>query len=272
MLIGTFAFALMQICVKYVTHIPVHQIILVRSLVSFIISFALIKMLNMPLFGHNKKILFLRGFFGMIALTLFFLTIQKMPLASAVTIGYLSPIFTAVFAIFILKESLRTYQIGFFILSFAGVLVMKGFDDRIETIYFFTGLGSAIFAGLAYNCIRLLKDTDHPYVVVLYFPLVSIPVMGVWSLFIWQAPSLQDWGFLILAGIFTQIGQVYMTRALQAELAGKVTSLKYLGTIYALGFGVFIFGESYSLLNIMGIGLVVLGVILNIWYTRTYVE
>lgn len=272
MLYGTLAFAFMQVCVKFVMDVPVHQIILIRSLVSLIISFTLIKMLRMPILGNNYKFLFLRGFFGMIALTLFFLTIQNMPLASAVTIGYLSPIFTAIFAVFILKEKLKLFQVGFFLVSFGGVLVLSGFDERINTLYLLTGIGSAVFAGLAYNCIRLLKDTDHPYVVVLYFPLVSIPVMGIWSLFDWYSPTPHDWFFLLLTGVFTQIGQVYMTRALQAELAGKVTSLKYIGTIYALGFGVFLFGESYSVFNIIGIALVISGVILNIWYTRAYVE
>src|SRR5690606_2025282 len=107
----------------------------------------------------------LRGVFGVTALTLFFYTLQKLPLGSAITIQYLSPIFTAFFAIFMLGEKMYKIQWLFFGISFAGIAVIKGFDPNISLPLFLMGLGSAIFAGLAYNCVRKVKDTDHPLVV-----------------------------------------------------------------------------------------------------------
>jgi len=195
---------------------------------------------------------------------MFFITIQNIPLASAVTIQYLSPIFTAIIAIFVLGERMKKMQWLFFALAFIGVALLKGFDERVSVLYLALGLLSAFFAGAAYNCIRLVKDTDHPLVVVLYFPMVATPIMLVLSYYEWVMPIGWEWGIILLLGVFTQIGQVYMTKALQAEKANLVASLKYLGALYALGYGYFLFDETYGLLSLIGIGLILTGVVLNV--------
>ncbi|MBI1288023.1 MAG: EamA family transporter [Flavobacteriales bacterium] len=264
MLISTFAFSLMQLCVKYLHHLPTHELILFRSAISLILSLSYLLPKKINPLGVNRKFLLLRGVFGVTALSLFFITLQHIPLASAVTIQYLSPVFTAIIAIFMLDEKMRPVQWLFFGLAFVGVAFMKGFDERVSLFYLLLGLGSALFAGAAYNCIRIVKDTDHPLVVVLYFPLVATPIMLVLSYFNWVTPIGWDWLLLLLLGIFTQIGQVFMTKALQLEKANLVTSMKYLGSIYALAYGYFLFGESYDLFGLLGILLVLAGVILNV--------
>ena len=110
MIISSFAFSLMHLCIKSLPNIPVFELVFFRSFISLLISFTSLKSKNIPIFGVNKKILLIRGFIGSIALTLFFLTLQNIPLASAVTIQYLSPIFTALFAIWILKERMKKLQ------------------------------------------------------------------------------------------------------------------------------------------------------------------
>jgi drug/metabolite transporter (DMT)-like permease len=254
----------MQLCVKFLDHLPTHELILFRSLISLVLSLAYLLPKKIHPLGNNRKFLLLRGLFGVTALSSFFITLQKLPLASAVTIQYLSPIFTAIIAIFMLGEKMRKIQWLFFAVSFIGVALLKGFDERVSLLYLGLGVVSALCAGAAYNCIRMVKDTDHPLVVVLYFPLVAIPIMLVLSYYDWVMPLGWDWALILLLGIFTQIGQVFMTRALQAEKANIVASFKYLGSLYALGFGYFIFDESYGLVSLVGIVLVLAGVVLNV--------
>jgi len=270
MLISTLAFSLMQLCVKFLPHLPPHELILFRSAISLILSLAYLIPKGINPLGNNRKFLLLRGIFGVTALSMFFITLQKMPLASAATIQYLSPIFTAIIAIFVLGEKMKKKQWFFFALAFAGVALLKGFDDRVSVFYLFLGLLSAFFAGAAYNCIRMVKDTDHPVVVVLYFPIVATPIMLVLSFFNWVTPHGYDWILILLLGIFTQIGQVYMTKALQVEKANLVTSLKYLGSLYALAYGYFIFEETYGLIALIGIILILSGVILNVIYKNNF--
>lgn len=268
MLVSTVAFSLMQLCVKFLGRLPTHELILFRSVISLVLSLSFLLHKGIHPLGNNRKFLLLRGVFGVTALSLFFITLQKIPLASAVTIQYLSPIFTAVIAIFVLGEKMKRVQWLFFLLAFAGVAMLKGFDERVSLFYLGLGLLSSFFAGAAYNCIRLVKDTDHPLVVVLYFPMVATPIMLVLSYFKWVMPIGWEWGLILLLGIFTQIGQLFMTKALLAEKANLVASLKYLGSIYALAYGYFIFDETYGLLSLLGIFLILLGVVLNVFYKR----
>ena len=263
MLGSTLAFALMQICVKYLPHIPAHELILFRSIVSIVLSVAMLQKLGIPLLGNNKKVLLMRGIFGTTALLLFFYTLQNIPLASAVTLQYLSPIFTALFAAIFLKEKMQIKQWLYFGVSFAGVALIKGFDERISVTFMLIGICSAMFSGMAYTCIRQLKYTEHPVVVVLYFPLVAIPIMSVLSYLNWVTPQGTDWLYLLLMGLFTQIAQILMTKGIQSGVANKMISLKYVGTIYALAIGYLLFGESYGIMSLLGIAMVISGVVLN---------
>ena len=183
---------------------------------------------------------------------MFFYTLQKMPLGSAMTIQYLSPIFTAFFAIFILGEKMYKVQWLFFLVSFGGIALIKGFDPSVDFKLFTMGVCSALFAGLAYNCIRKVKDTDHPLVVVFYFPLIAVPFMAIISIWHWVQPIGVEWLLLLLMGLFTQVAQVYMTKALQNAEANEVTGLKYLGIIFALGFDIFIFDVRYQSMALLG--------------------
>jgi len=265
MLISSFAFSLMHLCVKALPHIPVFELVFFRSIVSLVISYTTLKKKKINPFGNHKKILFARGLFGVSALTLFFVTLQNIPLAGAVTIQYLSPIFTAFFAIWILKEQVKKRQWFFFLLAFLGVLILKGFDISGTISYKYVGFGlvSACFSGLAYNCIRLLRKTENTLVVVFYFPLVATPIMAVLSFFKWVKPEGIDWLYLLLLGIITQIAQIYMTKGIQSDRAGNIMTYKYIGVLFAFGYGYLFFGETYSLLSLLGIILLLSGVLLN---------
>lgn len=263
MLLATFFFSLMNLSVKFLPDIPAVEIILFRALISLILSYVLIVKKGLNPLGNNKKYLLLRGFFGMLSLTTFFFTLQKIPLASAVTLQYLSPIFTVLFATFFLKEKIYPVQLLCFGVAFAGVVLIQGFDSRINWFYLMLGILSAVFSGLAYNAVRKLKDTDHPLVVVLYFPLVALPFATVACFFNWKTPVGIEWLWLILTGIFTQIAQINLTYALQHEKLAAISGLNYIGIVYALLFGYFIFGETYNHFALLGIFLVLTGVLLN---------
>ena len=268
MFISSFAFSLMHLCVKALPNIPVFELVFFRSFISLLISFTSLKSKNIPIFGVNKKILLIRGFIGVTALTLFFITLQNIPLASAVTIQYLSPIFTALFAVWILKERMKKIQWVFFSMAFLGVFILKGFDTSGQLSYFYISIGliSACLSGVAYNCIRLLRKTEHPLVVVFYFPLVATPIMAVLSFFNWVQPQGIDWFYLLLLGILTQVAQIYMTKGIQSESAGNIMIFKYIGVLFALIYGYLFFGETYSFLSILGIFTLILGVLLNMFF------
>lgn len=268
MIISSLAFSLMQLCVKFLSHLPFTELVFFRSIVSLILSLVIVYKNRLNPLGNNRKVLVLRGLFGATALSLFFYTLQNLPIATAITINYLSPIFTTIFAIWILREPVPAKRWLFFAISFSGIMVMKGLNDNLDWKYVIAGMISAIFSGLAYNMVRRVKDTDHPVVVVLYFPLVATPIMGIISLFYWQTPMGWDWLFIVLMGVFTQIAQLNMTKAWHAEKAGKVASLKYLGIGFAMFFDYTVFQIVPSWQSLIGIAIVLTGVFLNLYAVK----
>ena len=269
MLLATFFFAVMNVFVKQLASIPAMEIVFFRCLVSALICFFGIYRAKVDWRGNNNALLIARGTFGTIALFTFFLTVQNIPLASAVTIQYLSPIFTTFIAVFLLNEKVRTVQWFFYAISFLGVFVMKGFDNSVPTFFLVTGILSAFCSGVAYNLVRRLKEREHPLVVVLHFQLVGVVAGFVFTLFNWVTPAgIWEWFCLLMCGVLTQLGQIHLTKSLQAERVANVSILNYTGIIYALCFGVFIFGEIYTSQTILGILLVVLGVLLSVVYGK----
>jgi drug/metabolite transporter (DMT)-like permease len=268
MFVSSFSFALMNIFVKQLSHLPAMEIVFFRCVVSAVVCLIALRGANVNLLGNNRLLLFLRGASGTTALFCFFLTIQNVPLASGVTLSYLSPIFTAILAIFVLNERVGNLQWIFYAISFAGVFVIKGFDANFPTIYFVTGLSAAFFSGVAYNLVRSLKESEHPLVIVFQFQIVGIIAGFIYVLFDWKTPQGNDWLYLAGTGLLTQLGQVYLTKALQAEAVGQVSIINYTGIIYAIFFGWLIFGEILTLQTFIGIFLVIGGVILSIIYNK----
>ncbi|MBB6609963.1 DMT family transporter [Pontibacter sp. Tf4] len=266
MLLSTLFFALMNVCIKLVPHIPAVEIIFFRSVISVVMSYMVLRRQQVNIWGTHKGLLITRGITGAVALVLYFTTLQNIPLATAVTIQYLSPIFTTILGIFIVKEKVKPWQWVFFLVSFAGILVIEGVDVRISPFYLMIGVAGAAISGISYNIIRKLNTREHPLVIVFYFPMVALPFSGIYSLFEWVPPAGWDWAILLLVGVFTQLAQYYMTMSYQSEELSKVAHLNYIGIFYALVLGFIMFDESFTFGSYAGMALVLLGVILNIRY------
>lgn len=267
MLVAILFFASMNILIKTVPHIGPVEIVFFRSIVSFFISFVTLKKLKISLWGNNKKWLIIRGIAGSIGLLLFFATIKQMPLGSAVAIQYLSPIFTSVLGILVVKEKVYSVQWLFFLISFVGVLLIQGFDPRVTQLQLVIGISSALASGMAYNSIRKLKLSEHPLVIIFYFPLITIPLTGTYLIFTgWTTPNSFELIILLAIGLATQFAQYFMTKAYQIEDLSKVSSVQYIGIVFAIIFGFLFFDEAYTLKSFTGILIVLVGVILNVGF------
>ena len=276
MLLSTLLFAGMNACVKQLHHLPALEIIFFRSIFSIVASYVALRRLGVAPFGNNYSLLISRGSTGALALICYFLALQNLPLATAVTVQYLAPIFATVLGIWLVREPVLGWQWVFFGLSFGGVLLVQQGGTAVAHVtqaapgagllYLGIGVVGALVSGLSYNAIRKLRGREHPLVIVFYFPLISLPIAAVACLFNWQTPHGTDWLWLLACGAFTQGAQLTMTRAYQLERLSRVAPLNYLGMFYALGLGYLFFAETFGPLAYAGMALVLLGVGLNTWY------
>jgi len=264
MLLASFFFACMAACVKLLQGIPVLEIIFFRAVISGVLCLAGIWRAGVPALGTRRGLLTLRGVAGALALAQGFWLLQNTPLAAATTLTHLSPIFTTLIGIWFVKEKVDAQQLLWFLLSFAGIVIMQGFDYRISGWHLLLGITASLTMGVAYNCVRKLGRTEHPLVIMFYFPLLCLPLAGVYTLFNWVPPQGVEWGWLLLLGLFTQLGQYYMTKSYQVAAISSVAIVNYTEVIFAIVLGLVLFGENFNLLTYAGMALVCAGVVLSL--------
>jgi len=267
MIISAIAFAFLNAIVKYLGNFNAYQIVFFRSIGTLVFTIPFLLRNKISIYGYKKTLLILRGIFGVTSMTLFFISLKYLSMGSAVSLRYISPIFAAVFALFILKEKIKYIQWLFFLIAFCGVMVLKGFDTQIGTTGLLLALASAFFSGLVFIVIRKIGSRDHPVVVVNYFMMVAVLVGGVLCIPYWKTPIGWEWALLLSLGIFGYVGQLYMTKALQLAETNKAAPLKYIEVIFTMLIGLTWFHESYTLWSVLGILLIVIGLTLNT-YTK----
>lgn len=264
MLLASFFFALMAVCVKLLPRLPVPELIFFRALISATLCLWGLWRLRISPIGNQRTLLLLRGLAGVVALAQGYWLLQQIPLAAASTLTRLSPIFTALIGIWFVRERVSPAQLGLFGLSFIGVMLIQGFDYRISPLHLVVGITASFSMGLAYNCVRKLGHTEHPLVIIFYFPLVCLPVTGLWSALVWVNPTGIEWLWLLLLGLTTQGGQYCMTKAYQHAMISRVAIFSYTEVLFAIALGLALFNESFNLMTYLGMLLVLVGVVLSI--------
>lgn len=269
MFVAALAFVAMHVLIKLLNHIHVFEILFFRSAITSLLCMMYLRLAGVPLKGHQQKWLFLRAGAGIIAMSMFFVTLQRMPLGASVSLKYLSPIFTAIFAVIFLKERVRPVQWGLFLLALGGVFLLKGFDTRVDSTDVMLGVCGAVFAGLVYVIIRRIGESEHPMVIVNYFMASAAVLAGLGMMSVWHTPSLEEWGLLLGIGILGFAGQVLMTKSFQAEAASRVAQVRYIEVVYSLLIGLIWFDESYTVLSFLGIVLILGSMLTNMLVKQT---
>ena len=272
-LISAFGFAFMAALVKEAGElgIPLLQIIFVRAVISVALSLVDIRRAGVHPLGTERGLLFARGLFGFIALTGVFYALIHLSMAQATLLQYLHPVFTALLAFLFLAERPTAATLSCIVLSLIGlVCILSPYasatdPQRLPIWPIVAGLGGALGSGIAYTLVRKLTITEHPSVIVLYFPMVCLPgtlLLGV-SAFVW--PTVTGWWVLLGVGFFTQLGQLALTRAMQFDSASRVTSLSYVQIVFAAALGWLAFGEIPSDATLLGGGLILIGAMVSAW-------
>lgn len=269
MIASVIAFSLMNAVVKYLNNFHTYQIVFFRSLGTLIILTPLLLQSKTSIFGNNKKLLLLRGFLGVISLTCFFQSLKYLPLGTAVTLRYLSPIFAGIFALFFLKEKIKTIQWFLFLIAFLGVILIKGFSININPFGFVFILISAISLGFIFIVIRKIGNSEHPLVIVNYFMIMALLFGGLMSINNWRTPILLEWVLLLSLGILGYFGQFYMTKSLQLYKTSIIAPIKYLEVVFMILIGSLWFDEVYNLWTFLGICMILLGLLYNLFITNT---
>lgn len=269
MLLSAFSFAVMQMAVKYSAQtVPVVELVVMRNLFLVFTSIISLKKQGKPYVRDKKNIpkLFLRGFFGMLGVLLYFIATKYLPTAEAAILQKSSPFFVVVFAAILLKEKVTKIDVISLILAFVGVaIITKPTGDF--NIYSIVAFLSALFAAMAYVIIGMLKGKEEGETVMLAFGLVTVVLLAPFMVKGFKVPNTKEALGMIMVGIGGACGQYFLTKSYLMAPASKVSIYNYSSVVFSSIFGYFLFGDKIDFAT--GIGMILVFVAAFISFKST---
>ena len=270
LIFASFFFSLMTLCVKNIDkRIPIYELVFFRSLLSLIITLFVIKRKNLNPWGNNKRLLILRGILGTSALVCIFYAIRNMPLSISTVIQYTDPIFISIFAGIFIKEKITRNLFFALTIGWLGIFVILNpsqlsyINVEIENLAVFIAFLGSICTALAYVTVKKLAFTENIYVIIAYFPLVSLITLLPLVLINWVTPNINELIWIIGIGLFTQLGQTFLTIGLKILPASEASTINYLQVLFGSIWGILFFNEIINLNFLLGALLVLLGTIIS---------
>jgi drug/metabolite transporter (DMT)-like permease len=261
---SAFGFSAMAVLVKVASpRLPVGEIVFARALITLGLSLAMVRRAGLSPWGTQRLSLMFRGFLGFGGLTGYYIALSRLPLADTTVLLNATPVLTAVLAWKLLKEPIGWPTGVALICGIAGIaLVVRPSGGGLDPVGVAASLGGVTCSSIAYVTVRRLSRTEHPLVIVTYFPLVATPLALPWMLASFVVPTPLDCLLLVALAASTQIGQVFLTLALSIERAGRVTSLNYLQVPFAMLWQLAVFGELPTPWTLAGASLILGGTLL----------
>ncbi|HZV63883.1 MAG TPA: DMT family transporter [Telluria sp.] len=285
MLLASFSFAIMGACVKLAsTTYTISEIVMYRGLIGLIMLALLVRHQGGSLRTAYWKEHAWRGFIGVVSLWLWFYGISKLPLATAVTLNYMSPIWIAVFLFcagwWHSKNHVEWPLVGAILLSFVGVtLVLRPAFEAQQWLGGATALVSGMLSALAYLQVRKLGLMGEPeYRVVFYFSLMNLLAGTLGSAFSVRDPQVVilhplSWhgaGLLLAMGVSATLAQMAMTRAYRVGKTLVMANLQYTGIIFSSIWGMLLWDDRFSWQVWLGMGVILAsGIAVTFYNTRT---
>jgi len=266
MVVASFLFATMGVCVKLASaHYGAGEIVFYRGLTGAVMIAALARWHGGTLRTPVATMHFWRSLTGVSALCLWFYAIGNLPLATAMTLNYMSSVWMALFllggAVMLGGARIDTRLVAAVLLGFVGVaLILRPTIEQDQLWHGLMGLLSGMVSAMAYLQITALGRVGEPdYRVVFYFSIGGV-VAGAALATIggnWHAHTLHGLALLLSVGVLATVAQLMMTRAYGTGRTLVNASLQYLGIAYSFAYGVLLFDDRVTWMALAGMGLIV---------------
>lgn len=201
-----------------------------------------------------------RSLAGLAAMTLYFHAMTVLPLATATTLNYTSPLFLALLSILWLKEKAHLWQIVSLVMGFVGVVILLGPSITPRQLPdALWGLTSGFLAGIAIMNVRSLGREGEPvWNIVFYFSLVSAVLSGAWAaLHVLHPVTWANLPIVAGLGLLATVGQLSLTKAFQGGQTIVTGAFNYSTLVFASLFGVVLWGEILSPLAWCGMAILI---------------
>jgi S-adenosylmethionine uptake transporter len=269
MVLASLFFSSMSVCVKFAaTHFNTFELVCYRGAIGALIMMVACHRKGVSLKTPVPKMHLWRSVVGVISLAAWFYAIAYLPLATAMTLNYMSGVWVAAFLVGStvwagsLKNAKQQIPVALTVLvGFVGVvMILRPTIEQNQIFAGLVGVSSGVIAAMAYLQVAALGREGEPVERTVFYFSLGATVTGALSMLVtgtseWVWP--QAW-LLLPIGILAAMGQWCMTRAYNDGATMVVANLQYSGIVFSAFFGLFLFGDQIPFIGWAGICVIVL--------------
>jgi len=277
MVLSAFVFSTMAVCVKFASaHFNNAELIFYRGFIGIVFMAIFARMRGTSLVTQVLPMHIWRSIVGVVALSAWFYAIAHLPLATAMTLNYMSSVWIAAFLVggtlMFAKAGERIQSQGLLVAtilaSFAGVvMLLRPTIAENQAFAGLIGLLSGLAAAFAYMQVMVLARMGEPETRTVFYFAVGSALAGALGMVV-MGLSPWDWQhalWLLPIGLLASVGQLFMTKAysMSTNHGGTlmVANLQYSGIIFSALYGLVLFGDLIPLLGWAGMGLIIVSAI-----------
>jgi S-adenosylmethionine uptake transporter len=268
MILASLFFATMSVCIKFAaSHFNTFELVFYRGLIGMVVMASLCRAQGVSIRTPVPLMHVWRSAIGVTSLSAWFYAIAHLPLATAMTLNYMSGVWVAAFLVGgtlvmgRLQDASRQGPIVLTVLTgFAGVImILRPTIEQNQLFAGVIGLLSGLGAAMAYMQVAALGRMGEPESrTVFYFSIGTTIVGGVAMLF----TGASDWVWphalwLLPIGLLAALGQLCMTKAYTRGATMMVANLQYSGIVFSALYGLFLFGDLIPLIGWIGMALII---------------
>lgn len=261
MILSSACFAFMSYFAKLATEdIPSNEVTFFRLAVGVLVTLALVYRGGVKLRTENLNMLIVRGFFGGVAVLLFFIALEKGSITNSVVLQNTYPIFASLISLYVLKERLNFKLVLFMIITFSGIVILVRPDIGSIRAGDIFALVSGLLGGFAVTAVRQLRmKNESVWTIFFYFCLFGAVISLILAIPSWIWPQPKEYMPLFLTGLLGLLGQVTMTSAYKycSTAVGGVLSMST--GVFSYIIGVSLLKEHVGMIDLTGVFLIIAG-------------
>jgi drug/metabolite transporter (DMT)-like permease len=210
---------------------------------------------------HRLDLLLYRGFFGGVAVTLYFLAIEHTTAGIATLLNYTAPIWSGLFSMLFIGERVSSRVLLPLPVALAGIFLVVRAGPFGLGRWEIVGLSSAVASGAALTAMRAARRGENSWSVYASFCLFGMLVNAPLALRAWKTPIGTEWLALAATSLFAMAGQLLLTFSLRWVDAMTVGVISQLAVLVSMALGVAYLGERMTASAAIGAALTIAGVV-----------
>jgi len=272
MVLASLFFSTMSVCVKFASsHFNTFELVCYRGAIGTVIMAAVCQRKGISLLTPVPKMHFWRSVSGVISLSAWFYAIAFLPLATAMTLNYMSGVWVAAFLVGstvwagAMRDAKQQLPVALTVLvGFAGVvMILRPTFEQNQMVAGLVGLSSGMIAASAYLQVAALGRKGEPVERTVFYFSLGATLVGAFSmLFTGTSEWVWPHAWLLLPmGVLAALGQWCMTRAYNEGATMVVANLQYSGIVFSALFGLLLFGDQIPFIGWAGMCVIVFSAI-----------